>query len=471
MGDHEHALGMGPSPAYRLWCRKWGFRVGSDKTPAERNVELDWCHVHLPTWNLIRSIYPDPASLLEEVSLGRMDSSAIADPTCRAAAEGLEEGFLNCDDSLPARRTFTAFLSGLTRPHYRVVIGDTYVHAKSITRALVRVHHSRTDWIRDPADWRPPKRENAMFVVRDLIHFVFDEHNDVPCLIDSAWWMDGAQPRLWREAFIRLGKGASPSECALPAPLTRRGGHFFRKAPVTLLPQQGLRWAQVKALGGSDDLAMNVAVSRLAEMTGHDEFWSSALRFLVAHPDIPPHQVGPVIDYFRSRTPPLGRDATYSLKGRTVASVLRGMEEWHRGLHLARPPELRDAYEQSLGPVRPSRPFARVAGGMIILSPEATGAGEVWVVRQLLTAAELAQEGSDLKHCVATYARHCERGLLSIWSLDREGGGPVEARLTLTLTPDGRVTEARGLQNRLPHPHETPLIEAFAKAAAKRPGP
>ncbi len=467
MRDHERALGLGVAPAYLLWCRKWGFSVAGHKTLAERQMELDWQYVRLPTWDLVRSLHPDPAKLLEEVCLGRMDPTGIEDPTCRTAAEGLEEAFRNCDDSLPARSAFSTFLSALTRPYYNELIGDTYAHARKILKALVRVFDARADWLRDPADWRPPKREDSMFVARDLIHFLFDEHNDVPCHLDSTWWMDGPQPRLWRDVFIQLGRGASPSQCRLPAPLTRRGGHFFRRAQVTLLPQQALRWAQVKALGGSDELAMAVAGSRLSEETGYDAFWAQALRFLVSHPELPPYQVGPVIDYLNSRASPSAPAGPYSLKGRTVASVLRGLEDWHEGLRRDLPAHLNGPLNRSIGPRRPSRPFVPVAGGKIILPLESKSARTTWVARQLMTAAELEEEGRALRHCVATYARDCEGGTLSIWSLGEQNGGPAGNRLTLTLMPDGRVAEARGRENRLPEPHETEVIDAFARAAGK----
>lgn len=465
MRDHERALGVPAAPAYLLWCRKWGFSIAGQKTLAERQMELDWQYVRLPTWDLVRSLYPDPAKLLEEVCLGRMDPAGIEDPTCRTAAEGLKEAFRNCDDSLPARSAFSTFLSALTRPYYNELIGDTYAHAGKIMKALVRVFDARADWLRDPADWRPPKREDSMFVARDLIHFLFDEHNDVPCHLDSAWWMDGPQPRLWRDVFIQLGRGASPSECRLPAPLTRRGGHFFRRAPVTLLAQQALRWAQVKALGGGDELAMAVAGSRLSEETGYDAFWAQALRFLVSHPELPHYQVGPVIDFLRFRTASIAEGEGYSLKGRTVASVLRQVEDWHRELHRDIPPHLHDALRRSIAPHRPCRPFAPVAGGEIILQPDITGSPDIWVARQLMTASELAAEGRDLLHCVATFERACERGALSIWSLGRPADRRAGNRLTLTLMPDGRVSEARGLRNRLPEPHEIQFIEAFARAA------
>ena len=83
--------------------------------------------------------------------------------------------------------------------------------------------------------------------------------------------------------------------------------------------------------------------------------------------------------------------------------------------------------------------------------PDFAGGDGEWVrIRQLRSYAELLDEGRHLHHCVASYVQQCRRGRRGIYSLTFSGG----RMLTLEVTPDYQLVQARGKYNRRPTPTE-----------------
>src|SRR5262249_11155797 len=122
--------------------------------------------------------------------------------------------------------------------------------------------------------------------------------------------------------------------------LTKAMAHQLTQAPHHYTAIAALRWAQVRGLGGGEALA------RLGKALENEEFWESVLHFFVNHPSLDLAQVGPVVAFLQhqkfewkegvssdgvfGKQPPPRPDDT--LKGRTVASILWQVEEWHKQL-------------------------------------------------------------------------------------------------------------------------------------------
>jgi hypothetical protein len=151
---------------------------------------------------------------------------------------------------------------------------------------------------------------------------------------------------------------------------------------------------------------------------------------------------------FAKRPPPR---PDYTMKGRTVASVLRQVEEWHRQLG-------QETSEPSRSWRRsPFKDFRLVEGS------EALGNVRVWTISELLTTGELLVEGRALRHCVATYAERCLRRQTSIWSLQVESQRGRYRVLTIAVDlPRRTVCEVRGKCNRLPREAERALVGRWA---------
>src|SRR3954464_6453848 len=96
------------------------------------------------------------------------------------------------------------------------------------------------------------------------------------------------------------------------------------------------------------------------------------------------------------------------MKGRTVASLLRQVEEWHR--------ELGQETNQ------PSITWRHAAFNdfRLVQGEEALGNVRAWTVTEILTSRALFLEGQAMRHCVATYKENCIRRRTSIWSMQVE---------------------------------------------------
>jgi hypothetical protein len=82
----------------------------------------------------------------------------------------------------------------------------------------------------------------------------------------------------------------------------------------------------------------------------------------------------------------------------------------------------------------------------------------VWDVSALRSGEALTDEGAALRHCVATYTERARIGAISLWSVRRDGA----RALTLEVTREGAVVQARGASNRLPTPDEWGAVTVWA---------
>ena len=126
----------------------------------------------------------------------------------------------------------------------------------------------------------------------------------------------------------------------------------------------------------------------------------------------------------------------FSLKGRTVQSVLRLMQMWHK----------------SLGAGGPGCSWMRSPFEPLLLEEprgDDSEAPKRWQMLELTDTAQLRREGATLHHCVASYAYSCQRGTSSIWSLRLWRGETFRPVLTVEVDPKRRaVVQARGQLNR-----------------------
>jgi len=82
---------------------------------------------------------------------------------------------------------------------------------------------------------------------------------------------------------------------------------------------------------------------------------------------------------------------------------------------------------------------------------------------ELTNSEQLRIEGAALRHCVASYADRCYRGMSRIWSLRSWQGDKVHHVLTIEVDPKRReVVQARGCANRFPSGRPLQLLEAWA---------
>jgi hypothetical protein len=341
--------------------------------------------------------------------------------------------------------------------------GASMLHERRHIGAISRLARFSSRWVRTPAGYSA-RSYNADRQCGQLARFLLARW-PVPKFFDDAWSERSTDTH--REWFIHVGSGGNLRTAAgLPFPLTKMMAHHALLAPDDTPIKSALRWGQVRALGGSERLARAVIKSSLGDAQDDEPFWLSVVQFFVANPMLDPIHVGPIVDWIRNQRfvaeprrivngvvggggiPQPG----LSMKGRTVQSILRQVESWHRDLNRA-------AIDHSTTwPTCGIPGYERIEG--------AEGSQTIVCIAEIVTSADLQQEGRAMRHCVASYARTCARGSSAIYSLKRDVGAGYDRRLTIQVDVSSkRIVQARGRFNALPQPLDERFLRNWATAA------
>ena len=299
-----------------------------------------------------------------------------------------------------------------------------------------------TDWPGTSAAWRPAVCALAQHLIGRY---------PLPTFLAASWYaFDDLHAEKKREWFVAHGRGASFRSLDLPIDMTRRMEHVFLASPDHLSIEHALRRAELLALGASDRLVRAVLATRPGTDLANGAFWRTMWMFLVANAHlIDLAQIGPVIDFVQAvrhervaveaqdgivfRDPP---QPSFSMKGRTMPSLLRLVQEWHRSLGVAN--------GGLTWPASPLRPMVVEETGDDPSAPPS-----VWHLMELTNGAQLRTEGTALHHCVASYANRCRQGLSRIWSLRVRRGEKVRHVLTIEVDMARHaIVQARGWNNR-----------------------
>jgi PcfJ-like protein len=360
-----------------------------------------------------------------------------------------------------AAREFVARLEQHARTDSRPIVIERYAQFDATARS--RVEAQRAFALRAPEDWRcriksrsPEKR------LLDLVKFGFARYRVAPHL-ENLWledfiddFVDSAQPISDRARRIRTvdlrgwyvvaAQGGSLYKRAAHPYLTKTETHHFLTAPAQITSTARAFWyAFARAQNDHVQVALNVAQTRLVEFSVASSFWKDVARFFALNP-APVAEMDDLIDFIRAAK---AEDETFSLKGRTLATLRRRMDDWHRAL----------------------RKEQAIVGGAWAGSPlpdfeYETGLEQrraIWRFRQLKTGHDLFKEGQRMHHCVATYKHRCVTGEVSIWSLTSEFPiGQHNRGVTIELHRSGIVAQCRGFANRLPYSNELAMIRRWA---------
>jgi PcfJ-like protein len=314
---------------------------------------------------------------------------------------------------------------------------------------------AEASWIRPPSEWRPSgKGEQRLF--RSLCEHVLARYR-MPPVLWSAFTATTDAPALARVAVHVAAGGslyAAVKSGLLPVPLTRGMCHdlLARRGEAGFL--DAVRRAQVRAAGGDARLhrawVATRAGRRLHDGAG-EAFWFTVLVWLGANPMLPAAEVGPLVDYIDHRRE---EDPGFSMKGRSVLALMRGMREWHGDLARQSAASGRVFPPSGFQPMDLDRSRRGVVGRRVV---------EIWHVREVLDARTLADEGRAMRHCVFSYARSIEREQCSIWTLTLEDDTGHWRRLTIEVRPALRqIVQARGRFNRMPEPHDRRALDEWA---------
>ena len=287
--------------------------------------------------------------------------------------------------------------------------------------------------------------------------------------IDDAG-LDAEEVRLRKHWYVVAARGGSLYKAGAGKWLTRKEVHTFLNPPAGLGFDEAFWQAIARSYVSEPGLAMGIARSKIARTPRSEiTFWREVTRFFCANP-APVETIDDLCDYLAECR---RRDRSYSLEGRTLASLNRRMHEWHRDIAaIERIEAIRRraagrATGRGAGASVPDRVWAGSPLADWEWTPSAKDArakDERFVVRQLKQAEDLVMESRAMRHCVSTYAAKCIAGHASIWSLRRCTKDRIDRLLTIEVDKQGRAVQVRGLANRLAHADERNVLERWAKA-------
>jgi len=338
-----------------------------------------------------------------------------------------------------------------------------------VLNRLKNVATRHNHWIRPCETWQP-QAGNRRPMFRSLAAHLMT-HYSVPGFMDSAWDLpngpEGFRQQAW---FIRLGRGASFRSLNLPLILTRKMEHFVRRAPDHFSVSQALRYGETRGMGGGERLAREIAVGRLGQRIERPDFWRTVIRFFVAHSEMQPEDVNPIVDFIHaskfagdevlttggmeSQNPPW---PDFSMEGRTLKSTLRLVSAWHADLGITK-----------------NAPWCSwkksgIQGYRFLEKRSGEEVDRDWLILELLDSTALHAEGRAMHHCVYTYVNRCRRGETTIWSLRLRAGGEEKRMVTIEVDPRKRaIIQARAKFNRWPGARSREVMRQWASWAGLR---
>lgn len=326
---------------------------------------------------------------------------------------------------------------------------------------LLAILADREHWIRPISSWKVRTHNTDRQFASLLRHLYARFH--VPAFLDKVWLSSNHVHQEW---FKHIGDGRNIRKAVgWPDTMTKMMAHNFLSAPEHYSIAAALRWGQIIAEGGNRRIADAVVQTRLCDTSLDDEFWLTVFRFFSRNPMLDPACIGPIIDYIwnqkyenelvfaapgvvENRGP---AQPNFSMKGRSVQSLMAQVERWHLGLG-RRKAGLDLQWKKSA-----IANFEFVEG-----SPQSRNM-KIWRIFELLSSKELIAESRQMKHCVSTYAQSCYRGESTIWSMTLQTAEGTRKILTIEVAPRlMHIRQVRGLMNRMPDQNENQILGRWA---------
>lgn len=326
--------------------------------------------------------------------------------------------------------------------------------------ALYAVANAKKHWIRDLTDWQPLKTRQVKRQFSHLLRFLFAQYN-VPLFMDCGFFNNNRTHIYW---FTWIASGYNIRKAqSIPFPMTKKMAHYFLQAPNGCSISEALRWGQVLGMGGDTVLAKNLVATKLGNITPQESFWQTIIAFFIKHPMLDHAQIAPIIDYilhqkfehtrvynngvYINEPPP---NPNWNIKGRTVTSLLRAMNEWHRQVNTIG----RYSKDTVWNPYTHVKDFTFKEG--------TEHNYKTYRIQQIVNYEVLRDEGRKMRHCVASYVHSCIKGTCSIWSLSVEDkDGHVQKLITIELNRNKTIVQARGKYNALPKPKDQQIIQRW----------
>ena len=456
---------------YEEWLTASGLEIRRGKTVADLASERRLFGDQRANWASLVKIKSQPLTFLKQVIFHDGCLIFFSDDQLCAMAKRL----IMARSGLQDIEGFFEMLKHLDRRSKFLWADPLYAtDAQTWLDPLIRLWHRRGQWRRPVEDWRPKSHNRERQFASLLRHLMADY--DVPSFMDAVWLRNDSGSARYRDAWVHVGRGKNIRTAkALPMKLSKKAAHQLGSAPEELSFEHALKWSHMQTF----NLRPRACAAMLGSRWGSDfeeaTFWDSVLRFLASNPMISPDMIGPLVDYIYAQKfegPVLLIDgdeilrddpphAGFSMRGRDGQALLDQIEDWHR--ELARTETRRGKGRKAMDGIYCKSGWTPLQAVEKLSEDEKV----VWHVTEILAESVLHEEGRKMRHCIYSYHPRVVAGHCSVWSLQtvREGGpqdSSLKRHLTIEVSSNGRINEARGFANKLPEGRAKTMLKKWA---------
>lgn len=319
--------------------------------------------------------------------------------------------------------------------------------------------------------WKRPrsKRDEVIFesLFRHLfVRFSFPKFMSQEVFNYVSWWSDVSNEHL--QVIYQVARGAGIHHTpGLEFKMNGKMNYFFYQAPAHFDIPKAVWWAKIKSMKVQNSIALQLVDNLQVEWnyrwkTKWQDWHNDLIFFINQQKNIAQRDLKKVVQFaihqknggLEIQIPQFSEAIhipsmypDFIFKGRSVASVLRYVDNWNNYLKMIRETGICGSFK-----VSKVTPFRKVHNKSILL------------IRQITTLKGLHKEGHHMKHCVASYAENCIQGTSSIWSLRQQlPNGKMKLMLTIEVEETSRkILQVYGKSNRDPKDHEWALVKKWA---------
>lgn len=348
-------------------------------------------------------------------------------------------------------------------------VSDNFITSVDNVMALRQLANMCSQAVRPLKEWKP-KRNSPHLQFYNLVEHLFAKYETPRFLING--FIEGNHTA--SSLYVHLGAGNSLktySSYRLPElVLNKKTYKYLFDVPEDCNLYQGLRYAQILSMGGNDALFRGLMDSELRSYQPPDEFWVTVIDFFIKSPMFDYSKINQIIDYIRFKR--LNSPA-FTMKHRTIASILQQSERWHEEQTWERRRQLiqerQIAREQGLvahyhRPTPIKMKWNKISIGDY--SYTTGGRDKIhYEIVQLNTSDQLFEEGKEMRNCVASYSSSCNAGAKSIFSLRKIEDRQPRSLVTMEVV-DYKIVQAKAKGNSPVPPEYLNIIKKWADREA-----
>ena len=227
---------------------------------------------------------------------------------------------------------------------------------------------------------------------------------------------------------------------------TKKEAHIF----LTMSNNEAIKyniWAAKCLAIDLNKKLINTLCNKLYYQNYKNNYFNEIISFFKRYEnDIDCNTLSDVTDFLLSK-----RDArNFSLKGRTISSVIRLANEWHE--ELSKKQDDNKYTWKGLDIPTSTWRFPKLEN-------------DIWEIRQLTTSKQLRHEGKVMKHCVASYAYSCSNGTSTIFTMEHYNAIENKDEKCVTIevsVSTKRIVQVRRRLNKPPTATENKIISKWA---------